>query len=213
MGETAFGGIRNLIFDFGQVMVRFDPAYIVAQTVSDEADGARLTEVVFDRLYWDRLDAGTITDGEVLSACRARLPERLWGAAETVYFSWIHHIPAIEGMPELVRELKARGDVRLFLLSNISTYFADHAHEVPELALFEKCIFSAVCGAVKPDRRIFEHLCDECGILPGESVFIDDNPANVAGAEACGITGYLFDGDVARLRAWLDMVLDDLSEV
>jgi HAD superfamily hydrolase (TIGR01509 family) len=190
-------------------MVRFDPGYIVGQTVSDAADAALLTEVVFDRAYWDRLDAGTITDGEVLQACRTRLPERLWGAAETVYFSWIHHIPAVAGMPELVRELRARGDVRLYLLSNISNYFADHAEELPVLKLFDRCVFSAVCGKVKPDPAIFAHLCEECDLLPQESLFVDDNPANVAGAEAFGIAGYLFDGDVARLRAYLDMVLED----
>jgi HAD superfamily hydrolase (TIGR01509 family) len=99
--------------------------------------------------------------------------------------------------------------VRLYLLSNISNYFADHAEELPVLKLFDRCVFSAVCGKVKPDPAIFAHLCEECDLLPQESLFVDDNPANVAGAEAFGIAGYLFDGDVARLRAYLDMVLED----
>ena len=113
------------------------------------------------------------------------------------------------GMPELVRTLKARGDVRLFLLSNISRYFADHADEIPALAYFDACVFSAVCGTVKPGPAIFAHLCEKYGLLPEESLFVDDNPANVSGAEAYGIAGYLFDGDVARLRAYLDMVLEN----
>ena len=199
--------IRNVVFDFGQVMVRFDPAYMVGKYVTDAADARLLETVVFDRLYWDRLDAGTITDEEALIACRGRLPERLWAVAAEIYYHWIYHLPEIEGMRALVEELRA-GGVRVFLLSNISRYFASHAHEIACLAPFERCIFSAVCGAVKPDRAIFAHLCDTCGILPIETVFVDENADNVKGAEDFGIKGYLFDGDVARLRTYLAELLN-----
>ena len=59
----------------------------------------------------------------------------------------------------------------------------------------------------KPDRAIYRHLLSECDIRPEETLFIDDSPQNVEGARACGIHGYLFDGDVAALRAHLGAVL------
>ena len=92
---------------------------------------------------------------------------------------------------------------RVFLLSNISTYFAEHASEIPCLAEFEDCIFSATCGHIKPNADMFAYLCKRCNILPFETVFIDDNEKNIKGAEAYGIKGYLFDGDVDRLRQFL----------
>lgn len=199
--------IKNVVFDFGQVLVRFEPSYMVGKYVTDAEDASLLETVVFDRLYWDRLDAGTITDTEVVAACRTRLPERLWTVAERIYYDWIYNIPEIEGMRELICRIRDTYGVRLFLLSNISTYFADHAHEISVLGLFEKCIFSSVCGYVKPSREIFEYLCRECEILPQETLFVDDNSNNIAGAQAFGITGYLFDGDVARLDAYLQHVL------
>ena len=199
--------IKNVVFDFGQVMVHFDPAYMVGKYVTDPQDANLLETVVFDRLYWDRLDAGTITDAELLADCKRRLPERLWKVAEEIYFGWIYNIPEMEGMPELVAKIRDVYSVRVFLLSNISTYFADHAEEFPILRLFEKCIFSAVCGKVKPSREIFAYLCATCDILPDETLFVDDNPKNIAGAEAFGIHGYLFDGDVARLDAFCSEVL------
>ncbi len=199
--------IQNVVFDFGQVLVRFEPSYMVGKYVTDAEDARVLETVVFDRLYWDRLDAGTITDEEVVSECRKRLPERLGEVAERIYYDWIYNIPEIEGMRELIGYIRDTYGIRLFLLSNISTYFASHAEEIPVLALFEKCIFSSVCGKVKPHREIFEYLCAECGILPEETLFVDDNSANIAGAQAFGITGYLFDGDVARLKAYLQHVL------
>ena len=48
--------IKNVVFDFGQVMVYFNPKYMVGVYVKDKDDAALLEEVVFDRLYWDRLD-------------------------------------------------------------------------------------------------------------------------------------------------------------
>lgn len=187
--------IKNAVFDFGQVMVHFEPAYMVGKYVNDTEDAKLLETVLFDRLYWDRLDDGTISDGEVMEACRERLPERLHAVAERIYYNWIYNIPEIEGMRELAVRLRDEYGMRLFLLSNISTYFAEHAHEIPVLAEFEKCIFSAVVGHVKPNRDMFEYLCDTCAIVPAETVFIDDNPANIAGAEAYGIHGCLFNGD------------------
>ena len=200
--------IRNVIFDFGQVMVRFDPAYMVAKYIDASADRALVEEVLFDRLYWDALDRDTITDEEVIEAARTRLPEHLHGVIETVYANWIYNLPEIEGMREIVRGLKAKG-VHVYLLSNISTYFAAHAHEIPCLSEFEDCVFSAVCGKVKPNADIFAYLCGRNGLNPTECIFVDDNAANIAGAEAFGIQGYLFDGDAKRLKKYLKDLLEE----
>ena len=67
--------IKTVVFDFGQVMVHFEPSYMVSKYVSDKNDAELLKTVIFDRLYWDRLDEGTITDYEVISECKKRLPE------------------------------------------------------------------------------------------------------------------------------------------
>ena len=195
--------IRNVIFDFGQVLVHFNPAYMVAQYVQDEADAALLTEVVFDRLYWDALDAGTVTDEDALAAVCKRLPTRLHEVAKDIHWHWIEMLPEIDGMDALVGELKAAG-VPLYLLSNISRYFAEHSHTVPILRHFDGCVFSAVCGMVKPSPAIFEHICRTYECDPAETLFVDDNEANVQSATAFGLQGYRFDGDAAALRAFLE---------
>lgn len=193
---------KNVIFDFGQVLVSFDPTFMVLQHVTEPDDVKLLAETVFDRLYWDKLDAGTITDCELIEAVKKRIPQRLWESAEKIYFNWIYHIPEINGMREIVERLKSNG-VRVFVLSNISKYFAEHSKEVPILSLFERCVFSAVCGFTKPSREIFEYVSKECEMIPSETLFIDDNASNIKGAEDYGITGYLFDGDVLKLKEYL----------
>ena len=145
-------------------------------------------------IAWDGLQAYVIR----------RLPERLWAQAKQVYDNWFYHNPEIEGMSQLMRDLKSEG-YHIFVLSNISKTFAAHAHEIPILRNAEHCILSGAHGLAKPQREIFELLCRECDILPQESIFIDDNPANIRAAEDFGIQGYLFDGDVARLRDFFDL--------
>lgn len=199
--------IKNVVFDFGQVLVYFQPSYMVGAYVSDEADKALIEEVVFDRLYWDRLDSGDISDEEVVSAIKTRLPERLWDVSEKIYYSWIYNIPEIEGMSELIDRIKNRYNVKVYLLSNISNYFASHSEEIPILKKLDGCVFSAPIGIVKPSREIFEHLCKAYKLSPEETLFIDDRPDNIEGALRCGLKGYIFDGDVNRLRDYLDSIL------
>lgn len=199
--------IKNVVFDFGQVLVYFQPSYMVGAYVSDEADKALIEEVVFDRLYWDRLDSGDISDKEVVSAIKTRLPERLWDVSEKIYYSWIYNIPEIEGMSELIDRIKNRYNVKVYLLSNISNYFASHSEEIPILKKLDGCVFSAPIGIVKPNREIFEHLCKAYKLSPEETLFIDDRLDNIEGALRCGLKGYIFDGDVNRLRDYLDSIL------
>lgn len=198
--------LKNVIFDFGQVIVHFEPDYMVGQYVTDKGDASLLSEVVFDRLYWDELDRGTITNEEVLCECKKRLPERLWEVADKIYYNWIYNIPEIDGMCELVTYLKEKYGLRVFLLSNISKYFASHKDEIPSLKLFEKCVFSGLLGIVKPSREIFDYLCNVCEILPEETIFVDDNEANIRGSEAFGIKGYVFDGDAKGLKKYFDEI-------
>ena len=56
---------------------------------------------------------------------------------------------------------------------------------------------------VKPSHEIYRYLLDTYGLKAEECIFVDDNAANIAAGEAVGIRGYLFDGDVSKLRTHL----------
>ena len=200
--------IKNYIFDFGKVLVHFDPDYMTAACVEDPEAAAQISPVVFDRLYWDPLDWGGITDDEIKAACHVRLPEHLHSLADEVYDRWMEHLPFIPGMPELVRDIKAAGG-KLFLLSNISISIAENWHKVPQLKTFftqfDGLVFSGPLGIIKPSPEIFRHVLDTYGLKAEESIFIDDNIANIRGAEAVGIPTYHFDADAAKLRSYFGL--------
>ena len=54
--------IKNIVFDFGQVLVRFEPSYIVGRHTSDPQTAKLIEDVGFDRAYWNKLDAGEVSD-------------------------------------------------------------------------------------------------------------------------------------------------------
>ena len=199
--------IKNVIFDFGQVLIHFDPKYMVEKYVTDEVDSKLLQEVIFDRLYWDKLDAGTISDADVVESCKQRLPQRLHDAVSDIYYNWIYNIPEIDGMRGVIAFVKEKLCARTFLLSNICTYFAEHADEISILKELEGCVYSAVCGHTKPSKEIFEYICNKYGLIPSETLFIDDSKKNIDGAIAYGINGYLFDGNAQRLKEYLETLV------
>jgi len=45
---------------------------------------------------------------------------------------------------------------------------------------------------VKPDRRLYEILLERYALRAGESLFIDDNAANIETAREFGLSGYSF---------------------
>lgn len=199
---------ENFIFDFGQVLISFDPYYMTKAYIEDENDCLLSMDVIFDRVYWDRLDMGTITDDEVKEGICSRLPNRLHEKAMAVYDNWMFHLPFIDGMKEVIVSLKEKGK-KLYLLSNISIGFSEKYYKVPEIAkllsLFDGLVFSGPIGLIKPSKDIFNHILSVYSLKAKESIFIDDNEKNIEGAKSVGIEGYLFDGDATKLLEYINM--------
>ncbi len=187
--------IMYVVFDFGQVLVKYDPMYMTSFYVDNEADCKTVSDVVFDRKYWDRLDEGTIEYPEMIEDFKKRLPERLWKSAEQSLYHWTEHLPEIEGMRDLIMRLNKTPEILVYVVSNISREFAEeyYAHKIPILNIVCGCIFSAVCGYVKPQKEIFYLLAKRFDVSLHEAVFIDDNPNNLKGAAAANMKTILFE--------------------
>ena len=194
---------NKFIFDFGQVLVHFNPEIIVRPYISDKDDSNLVQRVLFDRLYWDRLDAGTIEDEEVIRLSCGRLPERLHNSVREIYENWYYNIPEVDGMRELLSDIK-KGGGKLYLLSNISKGFAEHSHEIEILKPFDGMVFSATCGYTKPSIEIFNYICKKYDLEPNETLYIDDNKKNIEGGQSIGLKTYLFDGNTSELRAAIE---------
>lgn len=194
---------KNVIFDYGQVIISFDPYYMTKAYVNDEKVAKDLSEIIFDRIYWDKLDNGSITDDEVKAAFKNRIPSHLYDTACKVYDNWYYNNPIIPGIKEIIEELKAKG-VKLYLLSNISIGFAENHQNIPKvseiLSLFDGLVFSGPIGLNKPNREIFDYLLNTYNLKAENCVFIDDSEKNLNGAKAVNINTILFTGDTEKLK-------------
>ncbi len=201
--------IKNYIFDFGNVLAEFYPDRLTAPFVSDEELKKHISEVVFNRKYWDKLDDGTITDDEVKKEICRCVNHDIGELACQVFDNWINNLTPVQGMQQLIYDIHGKTDKNLFLLSNISIGFANNYGNVKWikelLDCFNGLVFSGSVGMVKPNIEIFEHLLTKFNLKADECLFIDDSLKNINGANEIGIKGYLFDGNAEKLRKYLDV--------
>ncbi len=201
--------IKNYIFDFGNVLARFYPEELTAPYVADEKMRKYISDMVFDRKVWDRLDDGTLTDDMAKAEICKNLPEDMHELAFGVYDGWINNLTPVHGMTELICDIRKKGDKKLYLLSNISRGFAANYGKTPWIKeLFENfdgLVLTGTLGIVKPTKEIFEYMFKTYNLKADECLFVDDSEKNIKGAEAVGINGYLFDGNAEKLREFLNV--------
>ena len=193
---------RNIIFDLFGVLVRFDTEGYYALHGISPSDQQILQREVFRSLEFAMGDRGAITDEEAVAAICARVPDRLHEAVHDFIYRQNHALVPIPGMEGLLQGLKRDGR-RLFLLSNTSKAFHRFRSKIPGIELFDDTMISADVGLVKPDPAIFRLACEQFGIVPSESAFIDDTPINAEAAQYVGMKAYVFNGDVENLEQWL----------
>lgn len=193
---------RAVIFDVGNVLFHWHPRFLYERLIDDDqALEAFLRDVL--TLEWHfQHDAGHAF-AETSAELAARFPDHAaliaaWGPR------FNESVPGpVEGMHQIAEALDAAG-VPLFAITNFSHEFWPPFRAVwPGLFdRFRDIVVSGEERLVKPDPAIYALALDRFGLKPHEAVFVDDNPANVAAAEAMGIASHLFVG-AAGFRTFL----------
>lgn len=195
--------IKNIVFDMGNVIIRFDPELFMSRLGLAEEDRKLLKRELFVSLEWSRMDRGSLTDEEAAEIVCRRVPERLHDAVRRLVGMWDRLILPVEGMYELVEELRGMG-YGIYLLSNASFRQHDYWPRVPASKFFDGTLISADVKLVKPQPEIYRLLCDKFSLVPEECVFIDDSTSNAEGAYFCGINALVFHGDAHEMRLKLN---------
>ena len=82
--------IKNIVFDMGQVLIRFDrEVFLDKAGVTDPADRELLLREVFLSLEWSRMDRGSLTDIQAAEIICRRVPERLHDAVWKLVTFWV----------------------------------------------------------------------------------------------------------------------------
>lgn len=149
-----------------------------------------------------RIKSGVVADSDVGALTQEQLFSelgRLSGLpAGQVLEEWRSLVRIDSEVVELIDELC--GKFRIALLTNSPSGFVQEIIDRHKLrSRFEQVIVSSEEGLVKPDPMFFRLALARLGVTATASMFVDDNPINVASAESVGLNGIVF-SSVLQLR-------------
>ena len=203
--------IKNIVFDMGNVIIRFDrDAFIDRFGVSEEERKILLREI-FLSPEWVMMDRGTLTDEQAADILCPRVPEHLQDIARKLIGFWDRPILEVEGIKPLIEELKSKG-YGIYLLSNASCRQPDYWQRVPAARFFDGTLISYSVKLIKPMPEIYEKFFEKFSLKREECFFIDDSPANIEASLYVGMPGAVFHNDIRRLRRELRAAGVDVTE-
>src|SRR5688572_16803270 len=176
----------NLIFDLGGVVVRWDPAAIIASVFEDTDVQNRIRDGVFAHPDWLELDRGTLGREDAIRRAAQRT-----GIEAAELTRLLIAVPSslvpIPQTVELLYRLKARG-YPLYCLSNMHVASIEHLErEQRFFEVFTGRVISCRLNLCKPEPAIYRHALETYGLRAEETVFIDDVEVNVAAAAKLGM--------------------------
>ena len=190
---------KNIVFDFGGVMVDFDPHKYLIDLFGNRGLEEEVYDLTFGSEEWKLLDAGLISrfDGNHRMLEKARAAGRAF-EVQGVLDDWLHILRPRRRMQELVQRLKSHG-YSVYYLSNIPQDVLELFQTRGVLDNFDGGVASCEVHINKPDPRIYQALLDKYSLRASECVFIDDNLANVQAAFALGFAGIQMKDSVGTL--------------
>ena len=187
-------GRMDLIFDFGAVLVDWNPHYVFDPYFGSVEKASWFLENICDSRWNAEMDAGK-PFAQGVAELTALHPE--WAREIQLYRDrWTDMLgEAIPGMYDLLKDLKAAGH-RLWGLTNWSseTFYTIQGN-YPVFSLLDGKIVSGDVHMIKPSPEIFSLLLERFALKAENCIFIDDNLANVEGAMAVGIRAIRFTGE------------------
>lgn len=205
--------VRFVYFDLGNVLLKFSVRRLLHQTAELlETDEQHVRAVMFENNRYQEFECGRITGKEyyryLCEGFRKQVPIGAFLEATNNIF-WVN---------ETMLRVARRFSKKLFprgVLSNTGPYHWSYVHEAfPRIwELFARHqIASFEVGCMKPFAEIYKVAYHQAreevnDLKPEEILLIDDLPENIAGAEAAGWQGLVYDNDDAFLAALARMNL------
>jgi putative hydrolase of the HAD superfamily len=190
-------GIRNIVFDLGGVIITLDRDEAVRRfTAAGAGNAAELLNAYHQNGIFLELESGNLSRTAFYDAFRHETGSTASDAViDAGWLGFMKDVPVAK--LRMLENLRARG-YRLYLLSNTNPVIMEWAlspafssEGKPLDAYFDKLYLSYQMKCVKPDAVIFHKMIDDSGLLPAETLFLDDGEANVKMGQKLGFRTYL----------------------
>ncbi len=191
--------IRAVIFDFGNVLCRFDVGKLVRSlTPFTELAPEDIRRAFMDDGLAVRYETGLVTSDEFVRTIVDR--GRLSMTKDDFITAYTGIFEPIPTTLHLVRALKPHYTVAL--LSNTNELHFEHViRRVEVYSLFDAVTLSFRVKAMKPAERIYQDALGKVNLDPGQCVFIDDLHQNIEAAQRLGMHGVLYTSHQELLTA------------
>lgn len=186
--------INTIIFDIGMVLVDFCWQDMLKNLGFEGETFEKIADATMRNPLWQDFDRGTWSTKELIRRFVANAPEYKT-EIETVFQNMDKIVTLYDYSMDWIRQLKSDG-YKVYILSNIPELV--HLDNLDDKLRFLKEVDGAVLSyqerLLKPERRIYEVLCERYGIVPEQAVFFDDKQENVDAAREFGLNAICFKG-------------------
>jgi putative hydrolase of the HAD superfamily len=185
--------IKNIVFDLGNVLLNldFDASIQAFRKLGLNSEVVNRQQAYADPVFYE-LEVGKATPEAFKKKIRHILknPEATDREIDDAWCAMIRDIP--EKRVEMLKVLAKNFDVYLF--SNTNAIHIERLHKefrniygIEFPSLFVKDFYSHEIHERKPDLASYQKVIESAGIIPSETLFVDDLEKNIAGAEKAGL--------------------------
>lgn len=183
--------VKNLIFDFGKVLVDYDFEAFFRSYIPDAQRCQAFTPVLYNEELQQSLDREERPFDVIMEEWIEKNKEF---EPEIRYFN--EHYSEIvtnevEGMYDLLARLKREG-YKLYGLTNWCSKVYLTMAQFPVFQLLDGQIISSEEHTIKPEPEIYQRLFDKFNLKPQECIFTDDRAENIEGGRRMGMNGIVF---------------------
>ena len=197
--------IENIVFDFGGVLVDWNPRYLFKNHFRDEKEMEHfLKNICTDEWNVEQDRGRPLSEGTIL--LQEKFPE-YHSLIQLYYGEWSKMLKSeIPGTVALLHQLKT--SYKIYGLTNWSAETISIAYE--RFSFFKEFDGIVVSGhekLIKPDKKIYHLLLDRYQLKAENTVFIDDNINNIKVAEEVGMYAIHFENPAQLKDSLMSMKL------
>lgn len=183
--------MKNVIFFdfFGVISCEIAPFWLRRYYGEEELGEVKLG-------FTDPADLGEISEAELFE----NIGRATGVSPSEIRKEWLGMVRINEELVDYIKGL--RNKHRIYLLSNATAEFLHTILKKYSLYdLFDGLFISSEMHVIKPRKEFFTSALERFGVAAGDAVMIDDNPRNIAGAEAAGIKGIIYKDNSSLFKA------------
>lgn len=182
--------MKNIIFDFGNVLMTFNAREVASKfTSSKEEQDFLVNEVVYSPEWgtYGLIDTGYLTTEEIINIINDRSNNKYKDLVIDFMHNFYKYRYVQDEVLEIIKKLKKQG-YKIYMLSNTNEVSYEKVIKDIEY-LFDGVVLSYQVHMIKPHEGIYKYLINKYNINEEESLFIDDREDNIKTANSLGIKG------------------------